>query len=69
MRKMPTLLVKDALLVVTMDDHRREITDGGFFVRDGFIEQIGKSNELPQQADEIVSLRDHIVLPGKKTTD
>jgi 8-oxoguanine deaminase len=64
MRKMPTLLVKDALLVVTMDDHRREITDGGFFVRDGFIEQIGKSNELPQQADEIVSLRDHIVLPG-----
>jgi len=47
-----------------MDDHRREISDGGFFIRDGFIEQVGKSEELPEFADEILDLDEHIVLPG-----
>ena len=61
---MPTLLVRHAALLVTMDDHRREIPDGGFFIRDGFIEQVGRSNELPEIADETLDLSDHIVLPG-----
>jgi 8-oxoguanine deaminase len=61
---MSTLLIKNATVLVTMDDHRREIPDGGFFVRDGFIQQVGKSSELPQQADQVLDLRDHIVLPG-----
>lgn len=61
---MTTLLVKDAAVVVTMDDHRREIPGGGFFVRDGFIEQVGRTDELPESADEVLSLRDHIVFPG-----
>jgi len=61
---MPTLLIRHATLLVTMDDHRREIPDGGFFIRDGFIEQVGNSAELPKTADEILDLNDHIVLPG-----
>ncbi|HSF83649.1 MAG TPA: 8-oxoguanine deaminase [Anaerolineales bacterium] len=61
---MSTLLVRHASLLVTMDDHRREIPDGGFFVRDGFIEQVGKSEDLPNNGDKILDLRDHIVLPG-----
>lgn len=61
---MATLLVKNATVLVTMDDHRREIPAGGFFVRDGFIEQVGASETLPAQADEVLDLRDHIVLPG-----
>lgn len=60
---MGTLLARNAL-VLTMDDHRREIPDGGLFVRDGFIEQVGPTRELPQAADQVLDLTDHIVLPG-----
>lgn len=60
---MSSLLVKNAL-VVTMDDHQREIPDGGFFVRDGFIEQVGPTSDLPHTADETLDLRGHLILPG-----
>jgi 8-oxoguanine deaminase len=49
---------------VTMDDQRREIPDGGLFIRDGFIEQVGPTERLPDTADELLDLQDHIVLPG-----
>ncbi len=65
---MSTLLVKNAQILVTMDDHRREIPDGGLFIRDGFIEQVGPSSELPQDADETLDLAGHIVLPGLVNT-
>jgi cytosine/adenosine deaminase-related metal-dependent hydrolase len=65
---MTTLLIKNAQLLVTMDDHRREIPDGGLFIRDGFIEQAGKSDELPKEADEVLDLTGHIVLPGLVNT-
>lgn len=61
---MPTLLIKHAQMLATMDDHRREIPDGGLFIRDGFIEQVGATSELPFTADEVVDLTGHIVLPG-----
>ena len=61
---MTTLLVKHGAVLVTMDDHRREILDGGLFIRDGFIEQVGPANDLPNSADESLDLSDHIVLPG-----
>jgi cytosine/adenosine deaminase-related metal-dependent hydrolase len=61
---MTTLLVKHADVVVTMDDRRREIPGGGLFVRDGFIEQVGPTGELPTEADKVLDLRGHILLPG-----
>ena len=61
---MTTLLVKKAHILVTMDSHRREIQDGGLFVKDGFIEQVGPSSELPEQADQVLDLSGHILLPG-----
>ena len=61
---MTTLLVKHADLLATMDDHRREIPDGGFFVKDGFISQVGQTSELPSTADEIVDASGHVILPG-----
>ncbi len=61
---MTTLLVRHAQLLVTMDNQRREIRDGGLFIRDGFIEQVGASVELPTQADETLDLTDHVLLPG-----
>jgi 8-oxoguanine deaminase len=61
---MTTLLIRNAHILVTMDDHRREIADGGLFIRDGFIEKVGPTSELPKTADEMLDLDDHIVLPG-----
>ncbi len=61
---MPTLLVRNAHLIVTMDDHRREIANGGLFIRNGFIEAVGDTDSLPTEADEILDLTDHIILPG-----
>ena len=62
--KNQTILIKNAKLLVTMDGHRREIRDGGLFARNGFIEQIGLSSDLPESADEVLDLTDHIVFPG-----
>lgn len=61
---MGTLLLKNTAVLVTMDDERREIENGGLFVRDGVIEQVGLTADLPQTADTVLDLKDHIVLPG-----
>ena len=61
---MSTLLVKNAQILVTMDDERREIPDGGLYAVDGFIDQVGPSAELPATADEVVDLNGHVILPG-----
>jgi cytosine/adenosine deaminase-related metal-dependent hydrolase len=61
---MTTLLVRHASILVTMDDQRREIVDGGLFIRDGFIIQVGPTQELPETADEVLNLDGHILLPG-----
>ncbi len=65
---MSTLLVRNADVLVTLDAQRREIADGGLFARDGFIEQVGPTHELPTTADEVLDLRGHIVLPGLVNT-
>jgi 8-oxoguanine deaminase len=61
---MTTLLVKNAKVLVTMDDQRREIADGGLYIENGFIKQVGLTSELPQMADEVLDLTDHLVMPG-----
>ena len=61
---MPSLLIKHAQILVTMDDHRREISDGGLFIRDGFIEKVAPTSELPGEADQVLDLTGHILLPG-----
>ena len=65
---MSTLLIKNAQVVVTMDDHRREIRDGGLFIKDGFIERVGKTDQLPGKADQVLDLTGHIILPGLVNT-
>jgi 8-oxoguanine deaminase len=61
---MPTLLVKHADLLVTMDDDQRRITDGGLFVRDNVIQQVGPTAELPADADQVIEARGMLLLPG-----
>ena len=51
-----------------MDDHQREIPGGGLFIRDGFIEHVGETNQLPGTADEVLDLSNHILLPGLVNT-
>lgn len=65
---MTTLLVRNAALMVTMDSGRREIAGGGLFARNGFIEQVGRSEDLPAEADEVLDLKGHILLPGLVNT-
>jgi cytosine/adenosine deaminase-related metal-dependent hydrolase len=61
---MGTLLATHAHVLVTMDDQRHEIEDGAIFVRDNVIEAVGKTADLPATADEVLNLRDHVVMPG-----
>ncbi|MFA9441218.1 8-oxoguanine deaminase [Uliginosibacterium sp. sgz301328] len=61
---MTTLLLKNADILATMDASRREIPHGGVFIRDGVIEQVGSSADLPTEADEVIDLAGHALLPG-----
>ncbi len=65
---MSTYLVRHAELLVTMDGDRRRIPDGGLFVRDNVIEQVGPTGELPAGADCTVDARGMIILPGLVNT-
>ena len=65
---MPTLLIQNAQLLVTMDAQRREIPGGGVFVRDNAIEAVGPTRELPASADEVIDARGQIVIPGLVNT-
>jgi 8-oxoguanine deaminase len=65
---MATMLIKNARVLVTMDASRRELEQSGLFIRDGIIEQVGPSSELPSTADKVLDLRDHVVLPGLVNT-
>jgi 8-oxoguanine deaminase len=65
---MLTLLVKNATVLVTMDQNRREIANGGLYIVDNIIRQVGPTAELPETADTVLDLRNHIVLPGLVNT-
>jgi len=61
---MSSMLVRHISYLITMDGHRREILDGGLFISNGFIEQVGTTDDLPKTADEILDLNGCIVIPG-----
>ena len=65
---MTTLLLKNADVLVTMDAQRREIVDGAVYIRDGVIEAVGASAELPASADRVISLAGCVALPGLVNT-
>ena len=65
---MATLLIRHATVLVTMDGQRREIHDGALFARDGWIEQVGPTEALPNEADNVLDLTGYLVLPGLVNT-
>ncbi len=74
-----TLLLRNADLLCTMqpvggmtgragDDVGREIQGGGLFARDGVIETVGAGDELPHDADIVLDMQGHVVIPGMVNT-
>jgi 8-oxoguanine deaminase len=61
---MPTLLIKNIELLVTMDDQRRELPHTNLFIKDGFIHAVGALTDMPEKADQELDLSGHIVFPG-----
>lgn len=63
---MTSLLVKNAAILATMDGD--ELEGGGLYAEDGWISQVGRTSELPDEADEVVDLTGYLVLPGLVNT-
>jgi 8-oxoguanine deaminase len=63
-----TLLLKNADIVVTMDDKRREIAHGSIYIEGNTIAAVGPVHVLPQTAHEVIDLKGHVVLPGLVNT-
>ena len=63
-----TLLIRDADLVVTMDDERRELARTSVLIRGAAIEAIGPSPSIGADADEVIDARGHVVIPGLVNT-
>jgi cytosine/adenosine deaminase-related metal-dependent hydrolase len=63
-----TLLLRNATLVATMDDVRREIVGGGVYIRGHTIVAVGLPAELPATADEVIDCRGKVLLPGLVNT-
>ncbi len=65
---MPTLLLRHADVLVTMDGDRRRIPDGGLWAEDGVIRQVGRTEDLPARADQVLDARGMVVIPGLVNT-
>ena len=65
---MPTLLLHNADLLVTMNDADSRITGGGVYAIDGMIAQVGPSADLPRTADTLIDARGMLVMPGMVNT-
>src|SRR5437763_4465232 len=65
---MTSLLLKNAALIVAMDDEDRRWSNGGIYAVDNAIAQIGPMEELPQEADQVIDGRNMVILPGLVNT-
>ena len=62
------LLIKNAWLVATMDDQRRELTGGWVAISDGYVVGIGAGAEMPPAAQSSVDASGCLVTPGLVNT-
>jgi 8-oxoguanine deaminase len=65
---MPTLLIQHAALLAAMDDADTRWADGGVYIVDNVIQQVGPSDQLPHTADELIDARGMAILPGLVNT-
>lgn len=59
-----TLLLKNADYVVCMDADRQEIRHASILIKGNQIAAVGEADSLPDNADEVIDLQGHIVIPG-----
>jgi cytosine/adenosine deaminase-related metal-dependent hydrolase len=62
------LLLKNALLVATMDQQRRELAGGWVAITGGLVSGVGGSGDPMPEAAEIVDATDCLVTPGLVNT-
>ena len=65
------VLLDRAMVVATMDEHRREIADGSVLIEDRRIAAVGPAAEVRAKAgavDEVIDLAGHVLLPGLVNT-
>ncbi|GAB6844023.1 cytosine/adenosine deaminase-related metal-dependent hydrolase [Methylorubrum rhodinum] len=65
---MSSLLLKNADVLVTMDEGRREIRGGGVYIEGNRIVAVGAMDTLPETADEVIDMSGHVVMPGLVNT-
>ncbi len=65
---MSSLLIKHANLIVSMDDNDTRWEDGGIYVEENVIRQIGATEGLSADAEQVIDARHMIILPGLVNT-
>jgi 8-oxoguanine deaminase len=63
-----SLLIRHAAMIVSMDDNDAQWADGGIYVVDNVIQQLGPTNQLPQSADSTLNAQRMLILPGLVNT-
>ncbi len=63
---MPTALIRNATVLVTMNDARQEVAGGSLLIRDGVIEAVGPGVAGP--ADTVIDASGCVVTPGLVNT-
>jgi cytosine/adenosine deaminase-related metal-dependent hydrolase len=58
------LLVRNALLVATVDSTRRELPGGWVAITNGLISGVGSSLDTPPEATEVIDASNCLVTPG-----
>src|SRR3984957_14402075 len=61
---MADLLVRNAILVATVDDDRRELEGGWVAITDGLVESVGASEATPPDATRVLDASGCLVTPG-----
>jgi cytosine/adenosine deaminase-related metal-dependent hydrolase len=65
---MATLLLKNAQLLVSMDDEGRVWRDGGIYVEGNVIREIGPTGALPQNGNTVIDAGNMLAMPGMVNT-
>ena len=61
---MTIVLIKNARLLITNDEHLGDIPGGSLLIRENLIEKVGPTEELTSEADEVIDAHGMAVLPG-----
>ena len=68
---MPTIFIKNASMLVTMQDEQQSIADGALYIEDNVITWTGATTSAPpeyEEADRVIDASGMVVLPGLVNT-